>query len=297
MIYNKIKERLYHGRKVFSFEFFPPRTDKGEEQLAVTLDDLSKMHPDFVSVTYGAGGGTREKTERIVLNIANNYGIEVMPHLTCVGHSHEDIKLMLKRYQDNGITNILALRGDPPKEGATWKLVENGPQHTLDIVKIAQDLGGFNIGVAGFPEKHPEAESLNSDIGYLKEKMDAGAGFIITQLFFDNGLYFNYVAKARKNGVTIPIIPGIMPITKIEQLERFKDISGCKIPAELENALQREEDPKYVEEIGLAFCAAQCSELLSRGAPGIHLYTLNQSRSCITIRAALQALGYWSDNR
>ncbi len=297
MIYNKIKERLYHGKKVFSFEFFPPRTEKGEEQLAKTLDDLSKMHPDFVSVTYGAGGGTREKTERIVLNISNNYGIEVMPHLTCVGHSHDDIKLMLKRYQDKGITNILALRGDPPKEGAAWKLVENGPEHTIDIVKIAQDLGGFNIGVAGFPEKHPEAETLNSDIKYLKEKMDAGAGFIITQLFFDNGLYFNYVAKARKNGITIPIIPGIMPITRIEQLERFKDISGCKIPAELENALLREEDPKYIEEIGLAFCAAQCSELLSRGAPGIHLYTLNQSRSCITIRAALQALGYWSDNR
>ncbi len=297
MIYNKIKERLYHGKKVFSFEFFPPRTEKGEEQLAKTLDDLSKMHPDFVSVTYGAGGGTREKTERIVLNISNNYGIEVMPHLTCVGHSHDDIKFMLKRYQDKGITNILALRGDPPKEGAAWKLVKNGPEHTIDIVKIAQDLGGFNIGVAGFPEKHPEAETLNSDIKYLKEKMDAGAGFIITQLFFDNGLYFNYVAKARKNGITIPIIPGIMPITRIEQLERFKDISGCKIPAELENALLREEDPKYIEEIGLAFCAAQCSELLSRGAPGIHLYTLNQSRSCITIRAALQALGYWSDNR
>ncbi len=297
MIYNKIKERLYNGLKVFSFEFFPPKTDKGEEQLKETLDNLSKLNPDFVSVTYGAGGSTREKTERIVLDIANNYQLEVMPHLTCVGHSHADIKEMLQRYQDNGITNILALRGDLPKADSPWQLVTDGPEHAIDIVKIADELTEFTIGVAGFPEIHPEAESLQSDIDFLKAKVDAGADFIITQLFFDNNLYYDYVFRARRAGIRIPIIPGIMPITKVEQLSKFKELCGCSIPERLTKSLLRESDPKYIEEIGLAYCAAQCADLLSKGAPGIHLYTLNQSRSCITIRAALQAIGYWCDDR
>ena len=297
MIYNKIKERLYRGLKVFSFEFFPPRTPKGEEQLKSTLDALSRLHPDFVSVTYGAGGSTREKTEEIVLNISNKYNLEVMPHLTCVGHSYEDITGMIKKYQQNGITNILALRGDLPREDSPWQLVADGPEHAIDLVKIAHKLGGFTVGVAGFPEKHPEAPDLESDIRFLQEKVAAGADFVITQLFFDNDLYFNYVAKARKAGITIPIIPGIMPITKVEQLDKFRDMCHCSFPPALESSLKQEIDPKYFEEIGLAYCAAQCSELLRRGAPGIHLYTLNQSRACITIRAALQALGYWNDNR
>ena len=297
MIYNKIKERLYNGNKVFSFEFFPPRTKNGEKLLKSTLDQLSQMQPDFVSVTYGAGGSTREKTEKIVLEISNKYNLEVMPHLTCMGHSHQDIRNMLKKYQDNGITNILALRGDLPKEDSPWQLVEGGPEHAIDIVEIASEFENLTIGVAGFPEKHPEAESLDKDISYLKAKVDAGADFVVSQLFFKNDLYFDYVAKARRAGVTIPILPGIMPVTKLEQLERFREICGCYIPHELEDSLRKEEDPKYIEEIGLAYCAAQCSDLLSRGAPGIHLYTLNQSRSCITIRAALQALGYWSEDR
>lgn len=297
MIYNKIKERLYNGNKVFSFEFFPPRTKNGEKLLKSTLDQLSQMQPDFVSVTYGAGGSTREKTEKIVLEISNKYNLEVMPHLTCMGHSHQNIRNMLKKYQDNGITNILALRGDLPKEDSPWQLVEGGPEHAIDIVEIASEFENLTIGVAGFPEKHPEAESLDKDISYLKAKVDAGADFVVSQLFFKNDLYFDYVAKARRAGVTIPILPGIMPVTKLEQLERFREICGCYIPHELEDSLRKEEDPKYIEEIGLAYCAAQCSDLLSRGAPGIHLYTLNQSRSCITIRAALQALGYWSEDR
>lgn len=297
MIYNKIKERLYNGLKIFSFEFFPPKTPKGEEQLENTLEALSQMNPDFVSVTYGAGGSTREKTEQIVLNISSKYGIEVMPHLTCVGHSHEDIKNMLKKYQDNGITNILALRGDLPREDSEWQLIKGEPEHAIDIINIAQDVGGFTVGVAGFPEKHPEAISLDQDINFLKSKVNAGADFIITQLFFDNKLYFDYVAKARRSGITIPIIPGIMPITKVDQLKRFHEITGCSIPEKFETSLKRESDPKYIEEIGLAYCAAQCADLLSKGAPGIHMYTLNQSRSCTTIRAALQTLGYWDNNR
>lgn len=297
MIYNKIKERLYKGNKVFSFEFFPPRTAKGEAQLEKTLSTLSTMKPDFVSVTYGAGGSTREKTEEIVLNIKQKYGLEVMPHLTCVGHSHDDIRAMLRKYKENNITNILALRGDLPKEDSPWQLVEGGPEHASEIVELAKELDEFTVGVAGFPEKHPEAPSLESDIKFLKAKVDAGADFIVSQLFFDNELYFEFVSKARRAGVKVPIIPGIMPITKVEQLEKFRDICKCYIPNELEESLRNENDPKYAEEIGLAYCAAQCADLLRQGAPGIHLYTLNQSRSCITIRAALQALGYWRDGR
>ena len=293
MIYSKIKERLYNGQAVFSFEFFPPKTQKGEIQLKKTLEEVSVLKPDFVSVTYGAGGTTREKTQKIVLDIHNKYNLEVMPHLTCIGHSYEEIDTMLKEYAANGITNILALRGDKPTKDSGWSEVKNGPEHAIDIVKTASKMANFTIGVAGFPEIHPEALDMDTDIAFLKQKVDAGASFIITQLFFDNELYFEYVRKARKAGITIPIIPGIMPVTKVDQLERFKEIAGCSIQPKLISALKNEKDPKYAEEIGLAYCAAQCTDLLRRGAPGIHLYTLNQSRASITVKAALQAMGHW----
>lgn len=297
MIFNQIKERLYRGLPVFSFEFFPPKTEKGEESLKETLAKLVPMKPDFVSVTYGAGGTTKEKTRNIVMTIKKDYNLEVMPHLTCVGHTYEELQTMLQEYSDNGITNVLALRGDPPQDCDEWKPVDGGPEHAVDIVKMSRQAGVFSVGVAGFPEKHPEAIDMDTDIKYLKEKVDAGADFIVTQLCFDNDLFSDYVAKAKRAGVTIPIIPGIMPITKISQLDRFREMCGCYIPPELERALKKCEDSAQVEEVGLAYCAAQCADLLRRGAPGIHFYTLNQSRACTTVHAALQALGYWGDDR
>ncbi len=297
MIYNQIKERLYRGLPVFSFEFFPPKTEDGVDALYETLEELVPMKPDFVSVTYGAGGSTKEKTHRIVMAIKDKFKLEVMPHLTCVGHSHDEIQQMLEEYAASGISNVLALRGDPPKGIDEWKPVEGGPAHAVDIVKMAHNAGVFSVGVAGFPEGHPEAVSFGKDIEYLAQKVRAGADFVITQLFFDNALFLDYVSKARRAGVTIPIIPGIMPVTRISQLEKFKELSGCYIPPELKKALSKCKDDRQVEEVGLAYCAAQCADLLRSGAPGIHFYTLNKSRACTTVHAALQALGYWSDDR
>lgn len=293
MIFNQIKDKMYRGLPVFSFEFFPPKTDAGEAQLMESLEKLALMRPDFVSVTYGAGGSTREKTRRIVLEIKNRFQLEVMPHLTCVGHTREELQQMLEEYSDHNITNILALRGDPPKGASDWQPVSGGPEHAEEIVRMAHQSGVYSVGVAGFPEKHPEAQSLESDIAFLKQKMEAGADFVITQLFFDNDLFSDYVSRARRAGVTIPIIPGIMPVTKVTQLQKFREISNCYIPPELENALRSCQEERQVEEVGLAYCAAQCADLLRRGAPGIHFYTLNQSRACATVHAALQALGYW----
>ena len=297
MIFNLIKDKMYRGIPVFSFEFFPPKTDAGEQQLYEATEKLALMRPDFVSVTYGAGGSTREKTRRIVLEIKNRFGLEVMPHLTCVGHTAAELQQMLQEYSLQGITNILALRGDAPKGTPDWKPVPGGPAHADEIVRMAHQTGVYSVGVAGFPEKHPEAASLESDIAYLRQKMDAGADFVITQLFFDNDLFGDYVSKARRSGVTIPIIPGIMPVTKLSQLQKFREISNCYIPPELERSLQSCGDDQQVEEVGLAYCAAQCADLLRRGAPGIHFYTLNQSRACTTVHAALQALGYWTCGR
>lgn len=297
MIFNLIKDRMYRGTPVFSFEFFPPKTEAGEQQMYEALEKLSLMRPDFVSVTYGAGGTTREKTRRIVLAIKNRFGLEVMPHLTCVGHTREELQQMLEEYSDNNITNILALRGDPPKGESNWQPVPGGPEHADEIVRMAHQSGVYSVGIAGFPEKHPEAPCLDSDLHYLKRKMDAGADFVITQLFFDNELFSDYVSRARRAGVTIPIIPGIMPITKASQIQKFREISNCFIPPELENSLRECSDERQVEEVGLAYCAAQCADLLSRGVPGIHFYTLNQSRACTTVHAALQALGYWRADR
>ena len=293
MIYNIIKERLYRRQAVFSFEFFPPKTEAGEKSLCATLEKLAPLHPDFVSVTYGAGGSTREKTRRIVLDIKERFGLEVMPHLTCVGHTLNEISAMLDEYTAHGITNVLALRGDPPRDQPGWQNVPGAPEHAIELVRLAQGKGTFSVGVAGFPEKHPQAPTAASDIAFLKAKMDAGAAFVITQLFLDNNFYFNYIAQARQAGVTIPIIPGIMPVTKRGQLEKFRDMCGCHIPASLENAVNACDTDAEVQETGLAYCAAQCADLLRGGAPGIHFYTLNQSHACVTANAALQALGYW----
>ncbi len=294
MIEGRVKEKRYHGKPVFSFEFFPPKSEKGEQQLTCALEELAPLSPDFVSVTYGAGGTTRDKTKSIVLSIKDKHNLEVMAHLTCVGHTKQEIRDLLAEYVDRGVSNILALRGDPPTDQPDWQPVKDGPSHALELVEMAREMKAFSIGVAGFPEKHPDAPTIESDLGFLKMKMDAGAEFVVTQLFFNNDLYFNYVAKARAIGITIPIIPGIMPITSVGQISRFKEMCGCSVPLALEEAMS---DPGlssvYVQEMGLAYCAAQCADLLRRGAPGIHYYTLNKSHACLTIHAALQAMGFW----
>lgn len=294
MLLHRIQERLYHAQPIFSFEFFPPKTEKGEAELLEAIRALAPLKPDFVSVTYGAGGSTRERTRRLVSQIQRDFGLTVMAHLTCVGHTMEDLEHLLSAYAREGITNILALRGDPPRGSAEWKLILGGPEHAIDVVRLAKKFAIFSIGVAGFPEKHPEAPTMEEDLRHLREKVEAGADFVITQLFFDNDCYFDYVRQARAMGVTVPIIPGVMPITRVGQIERFHELSGCRIPEILVRHLAEcGEDEERVQEIGLAYCAAQCADLLRRGAPGIHFYTLNRSRACLTVYAALHALGYW----
>lgn len=293
MISTTLRDRLYHRQPVFSFEFFPPKTAAGEAALLETVRELAPMQPDFVSVTYGAGGSTREKTHALVLEIRRRFHLQVMAHMTCMGHTHDEVRALLRAYAEQGITDILALRGDPPRSDQEWTLVEEGPAHAIDLVRMAREMGGFSIGVAGFPEKHPEAPTLDEDVRHLRTKVDAGADFVVTQLFFDNDPFFDYVRRARREGITIPILPGIMPITRIPQIERFQALSGCHIPPDLIAELMRHDgDEARVEAIGLAYCAAQCADLLRRGAPGIHFYTLNQSRACQTVFHALQALGF-----
>lgn len=293
MIDHLLKERLYRRQPVFSFEFFPPKTEKGEQSLYANLEKLAPLCPDFVSVTYGAGGSTREKTRNIVLDIKKRFGLEVMPHLTCIGHTPAEIEAMLDEYAANHITNILALRGDPPRDQPDWRNVPGSPEHAIDVVRMAQKRGCFAIGVGGYPEKHQQAPTLAADIAHLKAKVDAGASFVLTQLFLDNRYYFDFVDQARQAGVTVPIIPGVMPVTKRGQLERFRELSGTHIPEALEKAVNNAGTDAEVQELGLAYCTAQCTDLLRGGAPGLHFFTLNQSHACLTVSAALQTLHFW----
>jgi methylenetetrahydrofolate reductase (NADPH) len=295
MIRSRIRERLYRRQPVFSFEFYPPKTEKGEAALRRALEELAPLGPDFVSVTYGAGGSSREKTRDIVCSMKEDYGLSAMAHLTCLGHSHDEVRALLSDYARHGITDILALRGDPPRADAPWQLVEGGPRYAVELIRIAREAGWFGVGVAGFPEIHPEATDLETDLRFLREKVEAGADFVITQLFFDNDVYFDFVRRARRAGVTVPIIPGVMPVSKAGQMEKFRELSGCTLPERLIRHIDAcGEDENRIREIGLAYGAAQCADLLDRGAPGIHFYTLNQSRACHTIYTALHTMGLWA---
>ncbi len=276
----KIRTRLNPSKPCFSFEFFPPKTPEGEKQLWDTLEDLRSLDPGFVSVTYGAGGSTRDRTVELVTHIKERTGIEPMAHLTCVGHTKQEIE------------NVLALRGDPPKGEATFKAVEGGFSYASDLVAHIRERDlGFSVGVAGNPEGHLES-SKEQDLKNLKHKVDEGADFVVSQLFFDNAFYFDFVERARRLGVNAPIVPGIMPITNYEQVQRFVRVCGATVPMRLQLELEKvKDDPQAVMQLGVAHATLQCSELLSRGVPGIHFYTLNRSPASRMIVSALRARG------
>ncbi len=276
----KIKDILARDKRTFSFEFFPPKTPEGEQGLFRTIAELKPLSPSFVSVTYGALGNTRAKTFEIVARIKKEFAMEAMAHLTCVASTREEMRGILRELQANGIENTLALRGDPPLGSAQFVKPKNGFGHANELVEAIRSLDCFSIGVAGFPEMHPDSKDLESDLFYLKKKVDAGADFIITQLFFDNMLYFRYVAAARKAGITVPIIPGIMPITDFRQLEKFTSMCGASIPDPVRRELApMADDLDAVYRYGVQYATRQCQELLDRGAPGLHFYTLNKSRA------------------
>jgi methylenetetrahydrofolate reductase (NADPH) len=279
---------------VFSFEFFPPKTEEGERNLQRALGELAELEPDFTSVTYGAGGSTRDRTIDIVKSIKGDYGIEAMAHLSCVGATTEQLREIVDEIRDAGIDNVLALRGDPPRGETEWRPTPGGLQYSTELIGLLSGDYEFAVGAACFPEVHPEAPDLASDLRFLSEKVARGADFLITQLFFDNRLYFDFVREARAVGIQAPIIPGIIPVTNVEQIKRFTSMCGASIPAELLEQLElRAENPAAVVEFGVAYATAQCADLLARGAPGIHFYTLNKSPATRAILSALKLLRPW----
>ncbi len=294
----RIDEVLASDAPVFSFEFFPPKTPAGEANLYGALSELRSLEPAFVSVTYGAGGSTRDKTIEIVKRIKDEWGLEAMAHFTCVGATVPELRATLDEMRDAGIENVLALRGDPPAGETEWTKTDGGLEYSRELVELIDGDYPFAIGAACFPETHIHATSAEDDLRNLAGKVGAGVDFLITQLFFDNAYYFDFVDRARAAGVTVPIIPGIMPITRVGQIERMAAMCGSEIPAELRRELHaREDHEEAVLDFGVAYATLQCSELLEKGAPGVHFYTLNRSPATRAILSALKITRPWQRAR
>ncbi len=285
------------GEPIFSFEFFPPKTDEGVRALFDTVEALRPLGPAYVSVTYGAGGSMRQKTLELVKRLKRESEVEAMAHVTCVGASRDELAALLDEIADAGIQNVLALRGDPPRGEKTFVPHPEGFAHASELVALARsrpDRWRFCVGAAAYPEGHVETRDLGQDLRNLKLKVDAGADFLVTQLFFDNAKYFGFVDRARAAGIALPIVPGIMPFTNVEQVERFTAMCGASIPPPLRAAMEvRRADPESARELGVAYASLQCADLLRRGAPGVHFYTLNRSTSTRAILAALRASEPW----
>lgn len=280
---------------VFSFEFFPPRSPRGEENLERALRELQPMAPDYVSVTYGAGGSTREGTIECVLKIKRELGLEAMAHLTCVNATVEELRGTLDRMREGGVENVLALRGDPPHGQTRWTKTDGGLEYSRELVELLHAEYDFSVGSAAFPETHIHAVSAEDDLRFLKEKVDAGARFLITQMFFDNRFYFEFVERARAVGIDVPIVPGVMPILSIDGIRRMTELSAAHMPPALLAELEaRRGDDEAVAELGVSYATLQCAELLAGGAPGIHFITLNRSPATRAILSALRLMRPWA---
>ncbi len=284
----KISEFYKKQKQTFSFEFFPPKTDEAEEKLFETVSQLKSLNPSFVSVTYGAMGTTRTNTLRIVSRVKNELGIEAAAHLTCVGHTRDEIAVILQDLKSKGIENIVALRGDPPKGDKEFKPVAGGFRFASELVNFirsdARFSKHFSLAVAGYPEGHVECADKNQDLINLKNKIEQGADAVITQLFFNNADYFSFVEKLGKWNIHIPVVAGIMPVTHGAQIQRFASMCGAKIPADMQKSIEKfGDDQPSVEAFGIEYASKQCRELLAMGAPGIHFYTLNKSHATRSI--------------
>ena len=289
----KLSELYKTQKHTFSFEFFPPKTPEGEEKLFQTVRELSRLGPSFVSVTYGAMGTTRHNTLRIVSRIKHEIGLEVAAHLTCLGHTQEEIAAILQELHAEHIENIVALRGDPPKGETEFKPVPGGFRYASELVGFIrrQSRYGphFSLAVAGYPEGHIECRDKSKDLAHLKHKVDQGADVVITQLFFKNKDFFDFRERAVKAGIKVPIVPGIMPVTHGPQIQRFASMCGAAIPSEMQEAIVRfGEGQKSIEAYGIDYATHQCQELLANGATGLHFYTLNKSNATSQIYKNLE---------
>ena len=280
---------LSSGQRSFSFELFPPKTDEGERMLWQTVREIEALKPTFVSVTYGAGGSTQDRTVRLTGQIADDTTLTPVAHLTCVGASRDELRGVIGQYAAEGVTTMLALRGDPPTGLDTpWQPHPGGLEHAVDLVSLIRSLGSFSVGVAAFPEGHPESPSLEQDARVLAMKQEAGAEFAVTQLFFRVEDYERLVEMSSAAGCTMPIVPGIMPVTNVAQIERFAALSGAVFPPELAERFHAVgDDAEAVTRLGVDVAADMCQRLLDLGAPGLHFYTLNRSRSTIEVYEAL----------
>ncbi|HLN78468.1 MAG TPA: methylenetetrahydrofolate reductase [NAD(P)H] [Nocardioidaceae bacterium] len=285
-----VRDLIDAGEKSFSFEFFPPKDEAGERQLWTALRELEALHPTFVSVTYGAGGSTRDRTVRLTERIAADTSMTPLAHLTCVDHSLETLRSVIGSYAAAGVRNVLALRGDPSAgPTAPYTPHPEGFHYAVELVRLVKSLGDFCVGVAAFPEGHPSAESLDADARVLAEKAQAGAEFAITQLFFRPDDYFRLADRVSALGVDIPIIPGIMPITNLAQIKRMAELSGAALPPEtVERVARYGDDAVAVRKEGITIATELCDTLLSGGAPGLHFYTLNRSKATREIYANLR---------
>src|SRR6202165_55838 len=290
----RIDQILTRNRPCFSFEFFPPKSDEGVAALMSTAAELKPLDPAFVSVTYGAGGSTRTRTIEVVKAIKNSLGLEAMAHLTCVGASVAELREVLAELREAGIDNVLALRGDPPRGETKFSAPADGLAHGADLVRLVSSEFAFCVGGACYPEKHIEAVDFATDLQFLKTKVELGAKFLITQLFFDNEAYFSFVERARRAGIDVPIIPGIMPITNAEQIARFTSMCGATIPPRLAAELaSRKDQPEAILDLGVAYATLQCVDLLAAVAPAIHFYTLNRSPASRAVVSALLSARPW----
>ena len=285
---------LAGGEPVFSYEFFPPKTPEGTEQLFRTVEELRPLEPSFASVTYGAGGATRDGTVEVSHRLVDEFGLETMAHLSCVGATRDGLVALLDRVRDIGVENVLALRGDPPRGEANFEPPEGGLASATELTGFITERYEFAIGGTCFPEVHPEAASLDADLDYLKTKVDAGATFLITQLFFDNRLYFEFVEAARQKGIEVPIVAGVIPIASYSQITRFCKLCDASIPADLAAAMEAlGGDAEAEAELGIAYAARQCDDLLAGGAAGIHFYTLNRAAATRAVLSSLRAARPW----
>ncbi len=290
----KIGDILKRIKHSISFEFFPPKTKEGEDSLCNTIKELEYIKPTFVSVTYGAGGSTRERTIRVVKRIHTETNLTVMAHQTCIGHTKKDIEDILSEYKNIGVQNVLALRGDIPQgQEESFVFPPDGCRYASELVEFIRKTFGdwFSIGVAAYPEGHPESPNKERDIYYFKKKVEAGAEFAITQMFFDNRYFYDFMERMEKAGINIPVIPGIMPITNFKQIKKFAFMCGATIPEELVKKLEKYEDkPEEIEKIGIDYATKQCEDLLKHNVKGLHFYTLNKSKATIQIYERIKDL-------